>query len=281
MRDARNGNILYPVGPLDYADQRYYASSYGRFNTADGLASSAMASNPGSWNRYAYAGGDPVNRNDPSGMIPCAEWYYYMVSVGDYFDGADDDSMEGNCGPGLADMTYDFDPCSVTGNGFGYEYAAEVGLACTTVTVFADPPGASGPPIVNPQPQAPVPIYCEPDVIAAMGVAWQQTANGTDRTEAGFRIDGPPLPGMYTVIPNQFTNQVARQTLKITDATTSVFHVHPNGYDPAPSTGDRNLADLEGIDIFSFSRSGLYEYDPITKATMLLRKGLSWLKPCD
>ena len=34
-------------------DQRYYASSYGRFNTADRLASSAMAGNPGSWNRYA------------------------------------------------------------------------------------------------------------------------------------------------------------------------------------------------------------------------------------
>lgn len=38
---------------LDYADQRYYASSYGRFNTADTLASSAVAKDPGTWNRYA------------------------------------------------------------------------------------------------------------------------------------------------------------------------------------------------------------------------------------
>ena len=45
---------------LDYADQRYYVSGYGRFNTADPLAASAMASNPESWNRYAYAGGDPA-----------------------------------------------------------------------------------------------------------------------------------------------------------------------------------------------------------------------------
>jgi len=53
---------------LDYADQRYYASSYGRFNTADRLASSAMAGDPGSWNRYSYAGGDPINRSDPKGL---------------------------------------------------------------------------------------------------------------------------------------------------------------------------------------------------------------------
>ena len=53
---------------LDYADQRYYASNYGRFNTVDPLQSSAKPNNPGSWNRYAYVGGDPVNLLDPRGM---------------------------------------------------------------------------------------------------------------------------------------------------------------------------------------------------------------------
>jgi RHS repeat-associated protein len=53
---------------LDYADQRYYASSYGRFNTPDPMAASAKSNNPGSWNRYAYTLGDPVNNNDPRGM---------------------------------------------------------------------------------------------------------------------------------------------------------------------------------------------------------------------
>ena len=50
---------------LDYADQRYYASTYGRFNTADQFAGSAVGRNPGTWNRYAYVGGDPINMNDP------------------------------------------------------------------------------------------------------------------------------------------------------------------------------------------------------------------------
>ena len=57
-----------PYTGLDYADQRYYASSYGRFNTVDPMAGSASAGNPGSWNRYAYVGGDPINHRDRHGL---------------------------------------------------------------------------------------------------------------------------------------------------------------------------------------------------------------------
>ena len=56
---------------LDYADQRFYASSYGRFNTADPYRASGGASDPGSWNRYAYVGGDPINWFDPIGLFMC------------------------------------------------------------------------------------------------------------------------------------------------------------------------------------------------------------------
>jgi RHS repeat-associated protein len=55
-------------GGLDYADQRYYSNASGRFLTADPSAGSG-AGDPGSWNRYAYVGGDPVNFKDPSGLI--------------------------------------------------------------------------------------------------------------------------------------------------------------------------------------------------------------------
>ena len=60
---------------LDYADQRYYASLYGRFNTADPMGGSASPSVPGSWNRYSYTLGDPVNGRDPRGT--CTE----LVSI--------------------------------------------------------------------------------------------------------------------------------------------------------------------------------------------------------
>jgi RHS repeat-associated protein len=54
---------------LDYADQRYYASANGRFNTADPAGMhAANLKNPGSWNQYAYTMGDPINLNDPLGF---------------------------------------------------------------------------------------------------------------------------------------------------------------------------------------------------------------------
>jgi RHS repeat-associated protein len=53
---------------IDYADQRYYQSQYGRFMTADPYKASAGAASPGSWNRYAYVEGDPVNFHDQRGL---------------------------------------------------------------------------------------------------------------------------------------------------------------------------------------------------------------------
>ena len=53
---------------LDYADQRFYASSYGRFNTPDPYMGSVGPTDPGSWNRYVYVKGDPINHSDRRGL---------------------------------------------------------------------------------------------------------------------------------------------------------------------------------------------------------------------
>jgi RHS repeat-associated protein len=60
FRDSETG--------LDYADQRYHQPGMGRFITPDPFMGSGGPSDPGSWNRYAYAGGDPVNQFDPTGL---------------------------------------------------------------------------------------------------------------------------------------------------------------------------------------------------------------------
>ncbi len=57
-----------------YADQRYYNSNAGRFYTPDPAGMDAVdLSDPTSWNMYIYAGDDPVNFNDPEGLIKCAD----------------------------------------------------------------------------------------------------------------------------------------------------------------------------------------------------------------
>ena len=63
------------VSGLDYANQRYYSNTYGRFMTPDPYKAVGGASgnprDPQSWNRYAYVNNDPVNFTDPKGLYPC------------------------------------------------------------------------------------------------------------------------------------------------------------------------------------------------------------------
>jgi RHS repeat-associated protein len=54
---------------LEYADQRYYASNFGRYMSVDRTWYGTDSSRPASWNRYAYVEGDPANYNDPLGTF--------------------------------------------------------------------------------------------------------------------------------------------------------------------------------------------------------------------
>jgi RHS repeat-associated protein len=67
FRDAETG--------LDYADQRYHNPGTGRFLTPDPYRAmstgAADSKTPGSWNKYAYAQGDPINGIDPTGREVC------------------------------------------------------------------------------------------------------------------------------------------------------------------------------------------------------------------
>ena len=68
------GTYFRDTAGQDYADQRYYGSGTGRFWSADPAGKKAAdASNPTSWNRYAYAHGDPINLMDPNGTAPCGD----------------------------------------------------------------------------------------------------------------------------------------------------------------------------------------------------------------
>lgn len=54
---------------LDYADQRYFTSLSGRYLTEDPCRLADSPRNPVTWNRYTYVLGDPINFNDPTGLL--------------------------------------------------------------------------------------------------------------------------------------------------------------------------------------------------------------------
>ena len=72
FRDSESGN--------DYAVNRYQSPGYGRFLTPD-QGGNPSAADPGSWNKYAYTRGDPVNRADPGGMDDCPVQYCMSMNV--------------------------------------------------------------------------------------------------------------------------------------------------------------------------------------------------------
>ena len=82
FRDSETGN--------DYAINRYHQPGMGRFLTVDPFGRSAHAASSGSWNRYAYALGDPVNGTDWTGLeggpINCLN---DSVGQGEFFDNPD------------------------------------------------------------------------------------------------------------------------------------------------------------------------------------------------
>jgi RHS repeat-associated protein len=59
---------------LDYARNRYYTRTWGRFLSPDPYVASGGPADPGSWNRYAYVQGDPVNYGDPGGLFATGTW---------------------------------------------------------------------------------------------------------------------------------------------------------------------------------------------------------------
>jgi RHS repeat-associated protein len=63
-RDQKSG--------LDYAINRYYHSALGRFVSPDPVEP-GDPTEPQSWNYYAYVLNDPINFNDPEGLIPCGD----------------------------------------------------------------------------------------------------------------------------------------------------------------------------------------------------------------
>jgi RHS repeat-associated protein len=149
FRDAETGN--------DYADQKYASPGTGRFITPDSGTGGARPSKPGTWNKYSYTGGDPINNIDPRG----AEYCSVDFCVTGY--GAGDGAGDGSIGSG--------GPVGV-GNGTGGANP-QCGLLAEA--------GAAG----NPEASEQYETYC-----LGGGLQTQGAANG-DITVPNFSNSGP------------------------------------------------------------------------------------------
>jgi RHS repeat-associated protein len=175
---------------FDYADQRFYASTYGRFNTPDPYMAAAKGANdpktPGSWNRYAYVQGDPINANDPRGL--------YLMN------GADESDLwgYGALGDGCAEM----DPST------GYFFNCGVGGPISPVTVVSKP---APPPPAAPTCSISLDERPVPNVKGTPAYHTYLTVTDSDWANNGLLLEGGPtgnpalssLYGFDTQAPGQ------------------------------------------------------------------------------
>ncbi len=65
----------------DYALNRHYAQSVGRFMSADPYKTSEAALNPQKWNRYSYVLNDPIHNHDSKGLFEEGPSYEEICSI--------------------------------------------------------------------------------------------------------------------------------------------------------------------------------------------------------
>ena len=92
---------------LNYADQRYYKATYGRFMIPDHFRGGSSPTDPGSWNQYIYVGDDPVNRSDPGGMgDENCTWDPSTNTLTCYLNGGGGDNGGAKKGPDSTNQPY-------------------------------------------------------------------------------------------------------------------------------------------------------------------------------
>ena len=149
---------------MDYAINRYHVPGTGRFLTPDPYMNSAGPTEPGSWNRYAYTRGDPINRVDRTGLDECPADISYMLKDGDV------------CQPAFS-----------SGGVYGTDDGGDEGGGCYVDDLVESPECYDPPPPPNPNPpsQPPAPAPSSPPPCPPQYQAWIN-AYGADAVATGL-----------------------------------------------------------------------------------------------
>lgn len=210
------------------ADQRMYASGYGRFATADPSRKGVSPGSSGTWNAYAYVKGDPVGSNDTSGLFD---------------DSGDPNYCDDNPGDPACQYPCDEDPSACGSPG----------------------PGQTSPtPPQPPPPTCTVGLYERPAFFK--NSPWGQTFlwidcsnwDGTVNPQGGMTIDGDP--GRVPVV-GQPLQQSGWLHAPYLVGFVSPVGTGPGKSNPATATEIGSLYPIQGQDLINSIESSVFTYD--------------------
>jgi RHS repeat-associated protein len=203
---------------LDYFGARYYASTQGRFTSADPLMASGSTVDPQTWNRYSYSYNNPLRFTDPSGMLAGdylenetgkylgtdgqADGKYYAVTDEKEAKQIADTNKKGGT-TSLASVTSAVD---VTSGGYGVRQAIGDAVVRSNSPSGLDKEGG----------------------FHEEAVTWGPDANGVERpiSAAPGPYSDPLVDDHAQVAPSNFANKADEGVLHDVDG---VGHVHPKG----------------------------------------------------
>lgn len=119
----------------------------------------------------------------------------------------------------------------------------------------------------------PVPLECQPDVIAAFKTIWKQAGYGMRPYEGAFRIDRSGDGYQVVFMPLTYSYHQAHIYV-IPGVTVAIAHTHPNDTGYVPSWKDMEAA----YPNYVVSRRYLYVTEPGNKSYHKVRD--DWQSPC-
>ncbi len=126
LRDGETG--------LDYFGARYYGSALGRFTSPDDPLVDQHASDPQSWNLYAYVRNNPLKNTDPNGLdcVNTSTQTSSGVEVTTERGGSAD-----TCSGTYVNGTVDVSSYSYNGRNLGYSFSNDTASGAGTITFGA------------------------------------------------------------------------------------------------------------------------------------------------
>ena len=163
------------------------------------------------------------------------------------------------------------------GHALYYFYFWVLRKECLWPATFSTP--VSPPTLAKPAANFAQPFNENSDIKDHMNKIWEAHKNGQGSSEGSFVIHGRKPDGSPVLRDIPDSEDYHKERFSIMPGDKAIIHTHPDLTDPKPSEADREIADKNGLDMYTLSNGGLYLYRKGMKEPQRVYNDTSFLSP--